>query len=209
MFVVDHRQSPMRIIAEYDRATIHDNGCGEVEANGKMYVNSGGGAPNQPFGHDLYAFRLADFVGISTTPNSPAPTLIYSRNAEGPVDAHGVVLTNQDRYLWVGDRIKNDVTVVDTRTDAVVNRFSLAGGASADPAPDLLDLSPSGNRMFASLRGPTPATGGHDAIGATPGLGVISITQNGRAGTLTRVISVPGILTAPDPHAVNVRPLVR
>ena len=118
-----------------------------------------------------------------------------------------MAVTNQDRYLWVGDRVKNDVTVVDTRTDQVVNRFSLAGAVSADPAPDLMDLAPSGNRMFVSLRGPNPATGGHDAIGSTPGLGIIAVTQDGRSGQLTRVIAVPYGIIAPDPHAINVRRL--
>ena len=34
MFVVDHNRTPMRIVAEYDRATVDDNGCGEMEASG-------------------------------------------------------------------------------------------------------------------------------------------------------------------------------
>ena len=207
MFVVDHTQTPMRIVAEYDRTAVRDNGCGGIEANGKMYVNSGGGAPNAPFGHDVYAFRLADLGTVASAPNRPVPHLVYSRNAEGAVDAHGMAVTNHDRYLWVADRIKNDVTVVDTHIDQVVNRFSLAGMTSADPAPDLLDHAPSGNRMFVSLRGPNPATGGHDAIGSTPGLGIITVTEAGRSGQLTRVIAVPDGIIAPDPHAINVRRL--
>ena len=31
MFVVDHNTTPMRIVAEYDRAHVDDNGCGEME----------------------------------------------------------------------------------------------------------------------------------------------------------------------------------
>ena len=207
MFVVDHRQTPIQIVAEYDRATVHDNGCGEIEANGKMYVNSGAGSPGAPFGHDVYAFRLADFSETPTPPNTPAPRLVYSRSAEGGVDSHGVGLSKDGRYLWVADRIKNDVTVVDPSDDQVVNRFSLVGPASDDPAPDLMDLSPSGNRMFVSLRGPAPATGGHDAIGSTPGLGVIQVLQGGRAGRLGDVARVPTVLLPPDPHAIRVRNL--
>ncbi|HEV2069884.1 MAG TPA: hypothetical protein VGR26_08830, partial [Acidimicrobiales bacterium] len=45
MFVVDSQATPMAIVAEYDRATVHPNGCGGVEAAGKMYINSGGGSP--------------------------------------------------------------------------------------------------------------------------------------------------------------------
>ena len=32
MFVVDHRQTPMRIVAEYDKANVDENGCGEIQA---------------------------------------------------------------------------------------------------------------------------------------------------------------------------------
>ena len=97
--------------------------------------------------------------------------------------------------------------MVDTATDQVVNRFSLVGPAGGDPAPDLLDPSSSGNRVFASLRGPQPAIGGHNAIGSTPGLGVIQVTEDGRVGRLIGVVPVPGVLGPPDPHAINVRPL--
>ena len=47
LFVLDGRASPMQIIAEYDRSTIHGNGCGGLEAGGKMYVNSGGAHRHQ------------------------------------------------------------------------------------------------------------------------------------------------------------------
>jgi len=43
MFVVDHMQTPMRIVAEYDKSQVHANGCGGIEPNGKMYINSGAG----------------------------------------------------------------------------------------------------------------------------------------------------------------------
>lgn len=205
MFVVDHNQTPMRIVAEYDRDTVDDNGCGEMESNGKMYVNSGAGPPGEPFGHVVYSFDLDEFDTEPGPANSPAPEVVYSR--QGEVDAHAVAVDKHSRYLWVGDRIQNDVTVVDTRTDEVVNRFSLEGEASPDPAPDLFDLSPSGNRMYASLRGPEPATGDHDAIGSTPGLGVIRVTEGGRSGELAGVARVQGTLSSADPHAVRVRSL--
>jgi hypothetical protein len=205
LFVVDHSQTPMRIVAEYDRAHVRDNGCGAIEANGRMYVNSGGGSPGLPHGHDLYAFSLSAFSTTPLLPNTPAPQLVYSRNTEGQVDAHGVALSANERYLWMADRVQNDVTVVDTVTNQVVNRFSLVGAASSDPAPDLFDRSPSGNRMFVSLRGPQPATGGHDAIGSTPGLGVIQVLENGRAGRLLHVARVEDRLVPADPHAIRVR----
>ena len=206
MFVVDHNATPMRIVAEYDSAHVEDNGCGEMEAAGKMYVNSGAGAPAEPYGHSVYAFDLDAFSATpSATPNSPAARLVYSRN--GVVDAHAVALTRHARYLWWGDRLQNDVTVVDPETDAIVSRFPLPGAASADPAPDLFDLSPSGHRMFASLRGPLPASG-HEASGSTPGVGVIQVLKSGRHGRLVGVADVQGLDgQTPDPHGIRVRNL--
>jgi hypothetical protein len=47
MFVVDPNTSPMRIIGEYGREVVYGAGCGGVESNGKMFINSGvvGSAP--------------------------------------------------------------------------------------------------------------------------------------------------------------------
>jgi len=208
MFVVDQSQTPMRIVAEYDRAAVDDNGCGEMEAGGRMYVNSGAGAPADLYGHDVYAFDLSAFSRTpATTPNTPAPELVYSRDGEGHVDAHAVALTRHGGYLWWGDRVKNDVTVVDPASGEVVGRFPLGDAASDDPAPDLFDLSPSGHRMFASLRGPMPASG-HEAFGSTPGLGVIQVLASGRSGRLTGLARVEGLGgKTPDPHAIRVRTL--
>ena len=214
MFVVDHNAPRMRIVAEYDRAHVDDNGCGEMEVGGKMYVNSGGGLTvppvrgDDPYGHDVYAFELDDYRWKpSTTPNTPAAKLVYSRDGERvPVDAHAVSLTRHGRYMWWGDRAQNDVVVVDPRRDREVNRFELAGPLSDDPAPDLFDLSPRGDYMFASLRGPNPSSG-HEAFGSTPGVGVIDVRRGGRSGRLVGVARGGNVRGTPDPHAIRVRTL--
>jgi hypothetical protein len=210
MFVVDHNTTPMRIVAEYDRAHVDDNGCGEMEIAGKMYVNSGAGTTVPPvpgdesFGHDVYSFELAQFSTTPAPPNTPAARHVYTRDP-GEVDAHAVERTSGG-YLWWGDRVQNDVTVVDPGHDRVVGRFGLAGAFSSDPAPDLFDSSPDGTFVFASLRGPNPATG-HDAVGNTPGVGVISVNSGGRTGTLLGVSRVGSVHGTPDPHAIRVRAL--
>jgi hypothetical protein len=208
MFVVDHNRTPMRIVAEYDRGQVDDNGCGEFEANGKMYVNSGAGAPGDLKGHAVYAFDLDAFDSAPNPPNTPAARLVYTRDAEGDVDAHAVSNSKGgDRYLWWGDRVQNDVTVLDARDDEVVNRFELAGPVSADPAPDLFDLSPDGKLMLSSLRGPLPQSGGHDAVGDSPGVGVIEVTRGGKEGRLVGVAPArpiaPGHVS--DLHGIRVR----
>jgi hypothetical protein len=212
MFVVDHNAPQMRIVARYNRAQVDDNGCGEMEVDGKMYVNSGAGVVSpavpgdEPYGHDVYSFELDDFSRRpSKFANSPAAKLVYTRG-DKDVDAHAVSLTKHGRYLWWGDRIQNDVVVVDPRRDRVVNRFELAGDVSDDPAPDLFDLSPRGDYMFTSLRGPNPSTG-HEAFGSTPGVGVIDVRRGGRSGRLVGVARVGNVRGTPDPHAIRVRTL--
>jgi hypothetical protein len=214
MFVVDHNTAPMRIVAEYDREHVDDNGCGEMEARSKMYVNSGAGltvppvAGDEPYGHDVYAVELDRLRRTpNTTPNRPRVEHVYTRDDEGvEVDAHAVSLTRGGRFLWWGDRSQNDVTVVDARRDRVVGRFGLAGEHSDDPAPDLFDLSPRGDYMFASLRGPNPSSG-HEAFGSTPGVGVIEVRREGRSGRLDGVARVGSVRGTPDPHAIRVREL--
>jgi len=214
MFVVDHNVTPMQIVAEYDRAHVDDNGCGEMEVRDKMYVNSGAGltvppvAGDDPYGHDVYAFELDDYSSRpATTPNFPPAKLVYSRDGEKvPTDAHAVSLTKHGRYMWWGDRTQNDVVVVDPRRDRVINRFELAGPLSNDPAPDLFDLSPRGDYMFSSLRGPNPSSG-HEAFGSTPGVGVIDVRRGGRSGRLVGVARVGDVRGTPDPHAIRVRTL--
>ena len=205
-FVVDHRSEPMRIVAEYDKDHVGDHGCGQVQARDKMFVNAGAGAPGRPHASELSVFDLAGFDLAGTAPNTPAPRLLLVR--EGEVDAHGVTVTVDERYLLAGDRAQNDITVVDTATEQVVNRFPLTGEASADPAPDLFDLSPDGSVLYASLRGPSPLSGGHDAAGSTPGVGVVRLSGGGTTGVLTAV--APARRTdgqSPDIHAIGVRSL--
>lgn len=212
LFVVNSTATPMAIVAEYDHATVHPNGCGGVETAGTMYVNSGGGTPANPLEADLYAFSLSGFSVTPNLPNTPAPTVVFSHDARGFVDSHGAVLTKHHRFLWVADRAANRIVVVDTRTDLVVNEIDIAGAASADPAPDLMDVSPSGNRVFVALRGPIPLTanvpGVNNAVGSTPGVGVMQVLRRGRDGVLATVVPishvVSGVETA-DPHAVAIR----
>ena len=212
LFVVDSTATPMAIVAEYDRATVHPNGCGGVETGGQVYINSGGGTAANPLEADLYAFALS---GISTTaspPNTPAPTLVFSHDARGFVDSHGAVLTKHNRFLWVGDRAANRVVVVDTATDTVVNEIDLVDTVSSDPAPDLMAIAPSGNRVYVALRGPNPLTanvpGVDNAVGATPGLGVIRVTEAGRAGVLQARAPITNVVAGverADPHGIAVR----
>ncbi len=213
-FVVDHEASPMRIVAEYDKNALHANGCGYIQKGNKMYANSGAGtAAGNPGEHDVYSLAVDEYDTQSPAPpNTPAPELVYSHDDRGDVDSHGVLLTKHGKYLWVGDRIQNTVSVVKTKTDELVNEFPLATQSATDVAPDLMDISPDKSKVFVATRGPNPQSGGHAAFGNSPGLGVIDVKQDGRDGQLeyvARVGNVIGGTEQADPHAVRVREIPR
>jgi DNA-binding beta-propeller fold protein YncE len=208
LFVVDSKATPMQIVAEYDRSVVHPNGCLGAEVPGKMYIDSGGGTPSNLFEADLYAFPVTGF-SPANPPNTPAPVVVFSEDVD-EADTHGATLTKHLKYLWVADRGRNFLFVVDTGTDTIVNRIPLAGGVSADPTPDLLGLSPNGSYVFMSLRGPNPLTADpHVSTGTSPGVGVIKVREGGRNGTFESVVPVSNIdatgVQRADVHALSLR----
>src|SRR5688500_6071291 len=150
-------------------------------------MNSGGGTMSEfptmrdpQSAADLYAFNVADFdPAAASPPNTPAPKVVLDLDAVDGGDAHGLVLTNHDRHLWMANRQTNQMYVIDSSTDRVVNTSVLAAEASSDPAREIADISPDARRVFVSLRGPTPLTGNipgeGTAVGSTPGIGVIRV----------------------------------
>ncbi len=214
LFVVNARTTPMSIVGEYDKTAVRGNGCGGIEAGGHMYINSGGspvnvstGNPHHPdlYGFDVYQFPKTGYSPLNS-PNSPAPTLLLTKT--GMSDSHGVASTG--RHLWVMDRHANVAEIIELRSGKWLNTVDLAGGVSADPAPDLVDRSPAGDRLFVALRGAVPLSGDpHNATGSTPGLGIIEVKQGGRGGGLAAVVPLtnpwqqPG--QGPDAHGLRVR----
>jgi len=210
LFVVDATATPMRIVAEYDRETVHGNGCGGLEGGGRMYVNSGGGTAANMAEFDVYSFPLAAFSATPSSPNTPAPTLVVSLDGGMEADSHGAVLTKKGRHLWVADRLGNRIVVIETAKSRMVGEFTLAGALSDDPSPDLLDISPGGDLAFVSLRGALPLSGDpHASTGSTPGLGIIQVKQNGRTGVLRGIARIANVdgggVDRADPHGLRVR----
>lgn len=216
LLVVDPRATPMRIVAEYDRTTVKGNGCGGVEVNGQMYVNSGGRPGPMThlhmYGFDVYRFALEAFrTKAGPFPvNAPAPTVVFA--AEGERDSHGIALTGNGAYAWVMDRHRDVVEVLATRDDAHAGTITLNGPLTTNAAPDLTDTSPDGDLVFVALRGPTPLSGDpHNATGATPGLGVIEVAEGGRSGRLRTIFRLTNVgadgVERADPHGLRVRRL--
>ena len=213
LFVIDPTTTPMEILGEYDRTAVHANGFGGIESNGQMLINSGaGGEATNPSQFEIYRFPLAAYAA-SNPPNTPAPDVMYSDNTVPPAherDAHGLVATKNNRYVWVFDRAMRVVEVFDAESFAHVNTITLAHPASHHPTPDLADISPSGNRIFVSLRGPNPLSGSaHAATGSNPGVGVMQVMQGGRTGVLKSVVQISNLDAAgverADPHGIRVR----
>jgi DNA-binding beta-propeller fold protein YncE len=207
LFVVDGKSTPMGIVGEYDRDTVHPNGCGGVLAGGKMYLNSGGGTPTNLYEADLYAFPLTGYSSLNP-PNFPAPRVVFSEDVDH-ADGHGGTVTGNGRYVWVADRGRNLILVSEVATDTLAGRFSLDSVLSPDPAPDLLATSPNGSHVMMSLRGPNPLSGDpHVSTGAKPGVGVLKVLAGGRSGAFESIIPVSNIVDGverADVHALAIR----
>jgi hypothetical protein len=218
LFVVDAKATPMAIVAEYDKATVKGNGCGGAEVGGYMYLNSGGSPVNVSgtdphhqalYGFDVYRFPLTGYAAGQGA-GSPAPKVLFSK--EAAADSHGVAAAGNGRYLWVMDRHNDVAEILDLSSEQRVHTVPLNGPLTDNAAPDLIDAAPGGDRLFVALRGPVPLSGDpHNAVGSTPGLGIIEITENGRSGALVAIVPMVNGQQqegqAPDPHGLRVRRL--
>ena len=216
LFVVDTKATPMAIVGEYDKATVHGNGCGGTQVGKSMYVNSGGspvnvssGDPHHPalYGFDVYRFPRSGY-SADNPPNTPAPTLVFSKS--GAADSHGMVAVAGGRFLWVMDRHGDVAEIIHVASGRRVHTVPLNGRLTSNAAPDIVDASPSGDRLFVALRGPVPLSGDpHNAIGATPGLGIIRVTHGGLSGSLLTIVPIANPqqqgTQQPDPHGLRVR----
>lgn len=210
--VYDVTTTPMFLNGTVPSAAIKGAGCGGVQIGGTMYLNSGGGWPATPLNHDVYAFPTG------ALPQVTAPPRIGGRDGG---DSHGMVAVG-NRYLWSGDRHQNVIDVYDTgNANLQLGTINVAGDLSQDPAPDLMDAAPDGSHVFVALRGPSPLTGNNaavnNAVGSTPGVGVIKVEGNGRSGKLVGIAAISKKVQEKDkegkevtaekadPHGIQVR----
>ena len=208
MFVVDAKATPMQIVGEYDMGTVFGNGCGGVDSGSAMFINSGGGTASNLDQFDLYRFPLGGYSATNAA-NTPAPKVVFRDNTPHR-DAHGMVLTKHARHLWVLDRHDNVAEIFDAESDAHLGTLDLRSSESADPSPDLIDISPSGNRLFVSMRGPLPLSGDpHASTGSTPGLMVIQVNQSGAGGQVKSLVRIHNVdaggVERADAHGIRVR----
>lgn len=204
MFVVNPTTEPMSIVAAYDKTQFRAAGCGGMEGGGYIHLNAGtSGANISEF--TVYRFPLLGFP--ATKENKPTRTVLFADADNGQVivgnnrDAHGMSKTDSRTWLHQFDRVRNNVRTIHMGSTSQQNEYSLTtegvcgqtlGAAIAnDPTPDLLALSPNGNRFYVALRGPNPLTITHAAVGSCPGVGIVEITDGGKSGKMTHVLPAP------------------
>ena len=210
--IFDITTTPMSNTGSLPKDSVRPAGCGGVQIGSTMYLNSGGGWPATPLNHDVYAF------GLGSLPEASVPERIGGRDGG---DSHGMVSLN-NKYLWSGDRHLNLIDAYDTGNGNIkVGTILLSGDLSKDPAPDLMDAAPDSNYVFTALRGPSPLTGNNkdvnNAVGSTPGVGVIKVEGNGRGGALVGIAPISKkvqekdkegkdvTVEKADPHGIQVR----
>ena len=187
LYVIDTASTPMKLLKSWNKDEVKPAGCGGAVVGSRMYINSGSATSA-----NLYLF------------DTSTDTLVKEVELQSPgTDAHGITLVNR-RYLWMGYRGTGDrISIIDTLTDKQVSSIGGFGDA-----PDLMDVSPAGDLVFATLRGPNNLTGGAPAKGSTPGLAVFEVKDGGAAGAKKVFLPIgPQNAQSPaDPHAVAVRP---
>ena len=157
-----------------------------------MFVNSGGGTMANLTQFDVYRFETAT-VKAANSPNTPAPHVVFTDD-EGHRDAHGTAVTFNNRYLWVADRAANVIEVFDAQSSERLAPVELVEPLSDDPTPDLIDVAPTGDLVFITLRGPNPLSGDpHVSTGSTPGLAVMTVGDGGRTGVVQRIIRISNV----------------
>ena len=249
LLVVDSAATPMAIVGEYGNQVINGAGCAGAQANGLIHLDAGVAASAAGATHSTFTVYTLNHASFPFSPghnaeNTPTPTPIVAfkdstntdsngniggtaPNLTGQLpslttrrDAHGVVATLDEKYVHIGDRIRNNVEVVKTRgqsknketydlTSANGNGSGIGPCAAAsvqddpglprnDPAPDLISRSPNDDYLFIALRGPAPITANHAAQGSCPGVGVVRLEQGGKSGKLITVLRATNTIdTAP------------
>jgi DNA-binding beta-propeller fold protein YncE len=189
LYVVDTQASPMAVTREYTKDQIAPAGCGGIE-HGVVYVNSGTANDSH-----IYVFNATSDELVKTIPTGQWGT-----------DGHSMELLG-GRYLLMGHRGNGDtIVILDTTTQEIVGQIDDVGAA-----PDLLDVSPVGDLVFATLRGPGALTGGPAAIGQTPGVAVLLVDPGGGAGKRVAFVRISPQIgdSNADPHGIAVRRVTR
>lgn len=215
LFVVDAKATPLAIVAAYGNAFVGRDGCGGVQDKKNVYLNGGTGTlTTNPMEFSLYHFRDEYPRAPNALPDNDPLLMpkVFFRAGSANRDAHGMAKTaGTVHYLWQFDRMANVAEVFRLPSKKHIRTVDLtASGVSSDPTSDLVTLSPNGDRFYVALRGPKPQTAGHAAHGSSPGLGIVTLSDDGANGSLTLVLPTSFInpidgSQESDPHGAAAR----
>ncbi len=228
MFVIDVRSNPMAIVAEYDMTKISAAGCGGIESQGYMHMNTGTSGPNKSeFSVYRFGIDYPDAPSFNLL-NAPEPVAVWRDPDNGQVlpgnnrDAHGMLITGDELHVF--DRVRNNVEIFPLKepwsvmepadeydlTSTQKCGTTIGAVGTNDPTPDLGDVSLDGESIYVALRGPYPMSVAHAAVGSCPGLGIIRRDPSTQDWILahvlpTTVMNYPQTKNLSDPHAVILR----
>jgi DNA-binding beta-propeller fold protein YncE len=178
---------PLQVTRAFPRYVVANNGCGTLPSldGSKMYVNTG-------------TLNSSNFYVFDTKTDSLIKALDTTHYGK---DSHGLVLMADGMYLWMFNRKSNSAVIFETATDEIVETLEFVG-----ESPDIPVLSPDGERVYITLRGSKPVTGGPEVAGRATGIAVIKLKKGGRQGRLAETIPL-GDDPKADLHGMAIRPL--
>lgn len=178
---------PLKVVRAFPRYVVANNGCGTLPSRdgSKMYVNTG-------------TLNTSNFYVFDTKTDSLIKALDTTSYGK---DSHGLFLTMDGKYLWMLNRKSNNAVIFDSATDEIVGTMGFVG-----ESPDIPAMDPKGERVYLTLRGSKPVTGGPEVAGKATGVAVIKLKKGGRQGTLVEVVPL-GDDPKADLHGIAIRPL--
>lgn len=178
---------PLSVVRAFPRYVVANNGCGTLPSKdgSKMYVNTG-------------TLNTSNFYVFDTKTDSLIKALDTTSYGK---DSHGMILIGDGKYLWMFNRKSNNAVIFEATGNEIMGTIQFVG-----ESPDIPALDPNGEKVYITLRGSQPVTGGPEVAGRATGIAVIKIQENGRKGELEEVIPV-GEDPKADLHALAIRPL--
>lgn len=160
-------------------------------------VDANCGTLLSPDGEHMYLVGGDRDVGVWHAVETEAHQPVHRAETRGH-DAHGSWVSPDGNEYWLVNRVSSNAIVVDTRTHEVIDEIDFVG-----KTPDIVTMSPDGERVYITLRGPNPVTMPHVAVGETPGFAVI----DRRSREILEVVEPARGNPASDFHGIAVRPV--
>jgi len=202
----------VKLTEAYSKEEVVGEGCSLIWNPDftRMYTGSGAASANQTeTGQEwLYVWDMRKFGDG----NKNDMLKKIGLDPKGVGDNHGPNLVQKGRYLWLLMRADNEVKVIDTVTDKLVNTFSLVNDQTPNPFPDVLEPDPiDPTIVYISFRGncvvsgltvyvdsakgdcPGDKTKQIASPGRTPGFGVYKVALDGMSAALTKLVTYSNV----------------